>query len=293
MTSSLRYNRLLLCGLLAAAAFWSCGDDPTGSGPPARFSLVARVTRPGGAPAAGIQVAIWNDLTVSALSAGRGTAAAGRTGTAAVSVIHFALPLKCRAAVKVLDYLSNPFGSPLVDTVLLPGYYSVAFATDTALPIAVLRCVLEARDTASNALFVRETRLMLLYQPDVQASKNGFTDLGGVYSTTNPLEVPSVLSLPVLIHTQDDPTPLGEISVLDSVIVVLNDTATGQRQMYRRKVDAGANEWSFVFSPATQAPPDAVTPAPGRGVRGQATRLDGIPVPDRFELAQNYPNPFN
>jgi hypothetical protein len=279
----------LACAAFAIAAL-SCRSDSTGPGTALPFTLTAHVTYPGGSPAAGIQVAFWNDLSYEPITLARATP--GIRKTAAATSLHFGVPVRSHVRVTVLDLLSNPFGPAIVDTILEAGYYRSIWGTDTVLPIAVLKCVMEARDAETDALLERKNTAMLLYQPDELRSRNGYSDPNGLFRTSNAQEFPNVFSLPTIVHTTDDPTPLDYIRILDSVTVVLNDTISGLHQRYRRKIVPGDNALSFVFSP-TEASPSSVTPQGAGREPARLVRIGEGPIPTAFSLEQNYPNPFN
>ncbi|HEY6951191.1 MAG TPA: hypothetical protein VI758_02220 [Bacteroidota bacterium] len=279
--------------LLISAAlvlFASCNDSSTGSSGLNSRDFFLRITMKTskGNPVPGLRVSSWN------LYPGQGFQKARLQDriekTTASSSIGFDVPVAAGVSLTILE-IDDRVVTPLVDNrVLKAGAYVSTFQINDQAGTHVYKCRMASQDTASGARLFADSIYIVLWQPDAFFAILGSTSAAGTIETRDSLRFPNVLSLPPLIRTTIDPTPLELFSIPDSVVIVAMDTVAQRLQEFRCVVRKGFNDLSFVWSPPTPV----LSAAPPSIIRSE-TRIavERSGVPTAWKLRQNYPNPFN
>jgi hypothetical protein len=201
----------------------------------------------------------------------------------------FDLAAPARITFAVLDMNNRPVASVADQTIQNPGSYLFAWSLQQNLPTRVFKCRLIARDTTSGAVLFADSNYAVLWQRDATLAVIGLTSASGTFESRDSLLFPNVLTLPPLVMTSAaGPTPLGEFSVRDTVMLVLTDTVSQRSQSYHTVIVHGANTISLIWAPS--AP---LTRTPGDGVsRSDLLALAAPRNVVTWRLWQNYPNPF-
>ncbi len=112
---------------------------------------------------------------------------------------------------------------------------------------------LTARDTAGGSVLYQDSILMVLGDVDIgnPPAWLGYTSSAGMLSLRDVSRFPGVLPLPPIPETTlEDPTPVSEFSILDTVMLILDDTSTHREQVVRKAIGNGDNVINIVWKPA-------------------------------------------
>ncbi len=284
-------NRNLMIVAVTMMFCASCKDTSTGDGglnSPV-FNLRITVRNSAGSPVSGLRISVWNLEPWPGL--GKVARPARTNKIASSTVIGFDVPRVARVSVTVFDLDETEVSRLIENRLSSAGTYQVIFSLFKQSGTRVYKCRMTARDTATNQPLFADSVYMVLWQPDAAIAVLGITSSAGQVDCPDSLRFPNVLSLPPLVRTDIDPTPLELFAIPDSVIIVASDTVAGISQQFRRTVGRGTNDIQVVWNPP--ASPGSVRET--RSVRSLDSVVvrDSVSVPGAWKLRQNYPNPFN
>jgi hypothetical protein len=278
---------LTLCFLLSLSLACDHGMTPsTGQDP---FSFRVSVTKEAGTPKPNVRVSLCPPTGLGSLPKliyGESPREINSSST-----INFAVA----SAARITLLLSDLDGSPiqrLVDNELLQaGLYACTISLQRSEGAKVMKCRLVATDTASGISLFRDSIYVTLWQPDPDLAILGYTSLSGTFESRDTLLFPYILSLPPIIVTRDDPTPLGTFTFPDSCLITLTDTSSATHMTFIRHLIRGANEFKVTWNPTGMPSPGVQNgrsslPWPVHAIPGELAALN-------WQLYQNYPNPFN
>ncbi len=279
---SLAIPLCLLAGL-------SPGCDLGTSPPPVREAFLFRVTvkDQAGNPMPNLRVSVTPPFDLSLLqkpSPGRSA-----PGINAASTVNFEAAVPARVNLFLNDLDGTTIQKLMENRLINPGVYAVGISLQRHDGARVMVCRLVAVDTATGNAIFRDSIYVALWQSDIQVAFLGYTSAVGVFESRDTLSFPYVLTLPPIVITRSDPTPLGSFSFPDSCMITLMDTARGAHMTFGRRLVRGPNEFAVTWNPAgSPGPANVARPAPLPAGLSFVSR-------DAFawRLSQNYPNPFN
>ncbi len=276
--------------IVTVVLFASCNDTSTGDGGsgPGNFLLKIGVRNAQGNPVQGLRVSAWNmNLLLGPYQRYPETRPLKTTAT---SSIGFEVPKASRVTLTFLEMDETTYSIPVDHRVMNAGAYQFSFQVNQGLGTRVYKCRMVAQDSSNGNQLFADSVYLVLWQPDAYLSVLGTTSSTGEIVMTDSLRFPNVLSLPGLVRTGNDPTPLEIFSLPDSVMIVAMDTVAGKAQEFRHVVQKGTNEIQLVWNPTPSS--GSIQPI---GIDRRPTRLlrDSSTAPTKWKLHQNYPNPFN
>lgn len=277
--------------LLLSLALVSCGDDTTGP-VSETFSLEVQVHEAGGAPVAGLTVAVWN--LSGSLRQWMQDSLGKRAGATAVD---FVLPQRSICWLNSYDLEGRLVQSVLAGDTLLAGEYRrvLSPSPEAEAGVEVYRYELIAKDVESGAERFRDAKYMTVAEVDPTQMETGTTDANGRYLTSERTIVPGLYDLPAMPALDGTGTQVGAFALDDSLTIRIYDDQGGMMELRRGMADA-KNTIKVIWDPQ---PPNPL------GILGAGPRQSRAPkespslavepalVPLEFGLSQNYPNPYN
>ncbi len=263
-----------------------------GTSPPTveeAFFFRVVVKDPAGNPVPGVRVSVYPPYDVGWLP--KSSIIPSPLGVNASSTLNFALAATARVSLILYDLDGATIQQLIGNQLLNPGVYAYTIALQRREGARVMRCRLVARDTATGNVAFRDSIYVTLWQPDAQVAVLGYTSGSGTVESRDTLAFPYILSLPPIVVTRFDPTPVGTFFFPDSCVITLTDTATAAQVTLGRRLVRGPNEIPVTWHPVG-------SPAPlrqgGKSPFPQPSALRSV-LGNTFEwrLYQNYPNPFN
>ena len=263
----------------------SC-DQGTAPPPPEEpFAFRITVKDAAGSPKPNIRVSVYPPFDVGWLPAPLKSPA----GILASSTINFAVATPARITLSLLDLDGTLIQKLQDNTLRAAGLYAFTLSLQRRDGARVMICRYVATDTATGTIAFRDSMYVTLWQPDAEIAVLSYTSGNGKLESSDTLAFPYVLSLPPIVVTRTDPTPLGSFSFPDSCIITLKDTATADQMTFGRRLVHGTNEITVIWNPAGKA-----LLKTGNGLQTLPTAASaGARDPFQWKLYQNYPNPFN
>ena len=284
-----------MSALLALLAY-SCKDNgvsPSGGGQTA-FSAKFTVTRGNGQAASGLEISVFN-MVRFIWGQGQSLRKTSPQNVNSISTIEFSASQSAFVSLAVFD-LDGTLVSTIMDHRRVSGgNYAAQFLVPRLYGTRVYKCVLVATDTAAGAMLYRDSVYAALCSVDPSNGLIGTTSGAGTFETRDSLLFPNLLCLPPLTLTSDaGPDSLGIFQLVDTVNVVLTDTAAHQSQTYLCLIRAGSNDIHLVWNPAVSKLLRAqLRISDGLIERRRVYSVPGGGVPIYWKLYQNYPNPFD
>ncbi len=239
-------------------------------------------------PVKGLQVSILSALAGVQSPSFTPSRPSGRP--LAVTNVGADIAAASRVTIAVVDLDNRPVATIADETLQNPGSYLFAWSVPRDYPTRVFKCRLTARDTATGSVLFVDSNYAVLWQRDASLAVIGTTSASGTFETRDSLLFPNVLTLPPMILTSSSgPTPIGEFTVRDTVMIVLTDSVSQQSQNYPTVIVNGPNAISLTWAPSLHSP----TPPASEPSGGTMLRLAGPRNGITWKLWQNYPNPFD
>lgn len=274
---------------LCAVLFMGCdaGTEP----PPAQVPFVFRLTvkNQGGHPVPRLRVSVYPSVDVGSLP--RFPAGQSVRGVTASSTVNFGVATPARVSLSLNDLDGSPIQTALENRLLNAGVYAYTLSLHRSDGARVMVCRFVAADSGTGAVVFRDSMYVTLWQPDYQIATAGYTSEGGIFESRDSLSFPYILSLPPIIVTRNDPTPLGAFTFPDSCTITVVDTASAARMTFVRHLVRGSNDISVTWNP-TASPGPVSWKGLSSGVPPSLLEPVNRNVFE-WRLYQNYPNPFN
>jgi hypothetical protein len=285
MTS--RLFGLILCFLVVLSIACDQGTAPPPTREPFFFRVV--VKDQAGNPMPNVRVSVYPPFDPSLLL--KSSTSQSSLSMNASTTLNFAMARAARVNLSLSDLDGTPIQKLIENRLLNAGQYAYTLSLQRTEGARVMVCRFVVSDTATGYIAFRDSIYVTLWQPDAQIAILGYTSGSGTFESRDTLAFPYVLSLPPIVVTRYDPTPLETFSFPDSCLITLTDTAQATRMTFGQRLVHGPNEITVTWNP---------TGSPSPMLRG-GTSSDLPPSAlssgrqDAFDwrLFQNYPNPFN
>jgi len=281
---------LLACAL--AVVLLSCGEDDPAR-PTEAFSFDLAVTDTLGNPVSGLEVSVWNRLSIE--PAGllpRRADEAARAASNASTVISFGVETRSSVRVHVYDLNGGIVDSLLRPTETPPGEHKIVWNAASNVPNGVYGYRMQATDSTGVVLF-EDKNYCVLARTERSYGVIGYTDADGSLRSEDARLFPGHMDLPPMTATNAVGQDVGALEVLDSVRVTVVDTTSMLGVSVDCVVGPGGNAIDILWESPV---PLQQLPTAAAGVSVAAPLGDPAapePLPIQWSLRQNYPNPFN
>ncbi len=274
---------LILLGVLFSRC--DLGTSP----PPVQEAFLFRVTvkDQAGNPVPNLRVSVTPPFDLAPLQ--KPSPGPSASGITASSTVNFEVAAPARVNLFLNEMDGTTIQKLMENRFVNPGVYAVRLSLQGHDGARVMVCRLAAVDTATGNSVFRDSIFVTLWQPDFQVAYLGFTSAAGMFESRDTLSFPYVLTLPPIVITRNDPTPLGSLSFPDSCMITLMDTAQGTHMTFGRRLVRGLNDIAVTWDPVgSTGPANAALPPAEPTTLSPVTRDAFV-----WRLYQNYPNPFN
>ena len=278
---------LILCFLISVSIACDQGTAPPPTQEPFFFRVV--VKDQAGNPMPNVRVSVVPPFDLGSLL--KSSTQQSPLGLSASSTVNFEIATVARASLFLNDLDGSTIQKLAENRIFNVGLYAYRFTLQRTDGARVMVCRLVASDTATGNIVFRDSIFVTLWQPDYQVAIMGYTSGTGTFESRDTLAFPYILSLPPIVVTRTDPSPLGTFSFPDSCMITLTDTAKATRMTFGRRLVHGPNEIIITWNP-TGSP----NPIPRGGASSDlppSAPSSGIQNAFEWRLFQNYPNPFN
>jgi len=274
------------------STFNSCKNNATDSSGTNNFLFQVTVKNSTGQPVQGLRISAFNrPFNFEFPKRGNNHAVNKITST---SSIKFDLAKSCRVTLSLHELSGTKKQEPISDQLLQFGAYIVALKIiDATAGTRVYKVVLTAIDDTTKAQLFKDSVYITLWQPDPSLSVLDYTSSAGTVETSDSLLFPQLLTLPVMVRTNEMGDSLGILTFPDDVVITVTDTAAQQSEQFIKKVVEGRNEFELIWNPSPTLQATKIVPTQYFNAAKADTSVGPVVTPTRFRLYQNYPNPFN